>query len=208
MEPVSTAITRPGVRARHQARRQQAQRELLDSLEARLRGAPFASLSVEHITAGTSISRTNFYRYFPDTRSLLLRLFADVVDELTAAASPWLVGEAGLGGRSALEASLRAVCEVYRRHGPLFAAVSDAAVVDAEVGRQYRAAIDGFAAAVASRITQEQQAGRARAFEPIGVSSALLALNERHLSWSLSVADTGNDPSPEIVEIWMAVVYG
>jgi hypothetical protein len=76
------------------------------------------------------------------------------------------------------------------------------------VGRQYRAAIDGFAAAVASRITQEQQAGRARAFEPIGVSSALLALNERHLSWSLSVADTGNDPSPEIVEIWMAVVYG
>src|SRR4051812_32460110 len=56
-------------------------------------GSTYADLNVERIAKAAGISRTAFYFYFADKRDLLMRLAADVTEQLYAQADIWFSGE-------------------------------------------------------------------------------------------------------------------
>src|SRR3954447_7442312 len=57
-------------------------------------GSSYADLNVERIATRAGISRTAFYFYFRDKRELLMRLTAEVNQQLYAEADTWFSGDA------------------------------------------------------------------------------------------------------------------
>src|SRR4051794_9834961 len=83
------AISRPT------GKRQATEAAVLRATEDLLaEGSSYAELNVEKIATRAGISRTAFYFYFRDKRELLMRLTAEVNQQLYAEADRWFSGEA------------------------------------------------------------------------------------------------------------------
>src|SRR3954466_5198831 len=99
-------------------RRQAIEAAVLRATEELLAdGSSYADLNVERIATASGISRTAFYFYFRDKRELLMRLTADVNDQLYAEADRWFKGDA-----TSLEAIGR-IAALYSEHGALLRAI-------------------------------------------------------------------------------------
>ena len=86
------------------------------------RARSYAELNVERIAKAAGISRTAFYFYFRDKRDLLMRLAADVTEQLYAQADIWFSGERRpRAARSARRS--RSIAELYHEHGVLIRAI-------------------------------------------------------------------------------------
>jgi AcrR family transcriptional regulator len=85
MTPASAALRR-----RVRERRTTAERTILDATEALLTDREFRDLTVEDVMASTGLTRTSFYRYFPDLEAVLLRWLSDLGDDLRRTADSWL----------------------------------------------------------------------------------------------------------------------
>lgn len=142
-----------------EARREKLLARLGDAVEALLReGSSYADLAVERITSRASVSRTTFYDYFGDKRTLLLSLAERATADLTEAANRWRATQRDLG-----EQQLREVFRIFLRANkerPLLAALTEAATYDAEVGAVWRAHQDALIALIEARLEEEQRAGR------------------------------------------------
>ena len=73
------------------------------------------------------LTRTAFYRYFPDLESVLLRLVEDIADELERRRPPDGSTPTPPTDETALVDAGRGLAETYRTHGRLLAAFADAA---------------------------------------------------------------------------------
>jgi AcrR family transcriptional regulator len=117
------AATRPRNRTAAQERRAATERAILAATEQLLEKRPFRDLTIEDVMVKAGLSRTAFYRYFPDLESVVVRLMGQLVDGLHAASAGWLKSE---DPASQLHASLREFAAVYRDHGRLMQAFNDA----------------------------------------------------------------------------------
>ena len=106
------SIGTPTTPARRRRRSpESAEREILEAAESFLAERPFRDLSVDEVMARTTLSRPSFYVYFRDRHHLLVRLVEGIGRELFDGANIWLAGDGDP------RASLRAVADVYVRHG-------------------------------------------------------------------------------------------
>jgi AcrR family transcriptional regulator len=195
---------------RRRRRRQDSEQEILEAAERLLRERPFRELTVDDLMAATSQSRTAFYRHFTDRQDLLVRLVRDLNEELWEMSAGWLQGSGDplVEGRQALER----LAGVYAAHGPLLAAIAEAASHDADLEGVYRGLVNGFVDATAARIRRDAAAGRTSLAHPDHVAAALVWMTERHLAATfgrVGASDAERSAALEtLFTIWMRTLYG
>jgi AcrR family transcriptional regulator len=190
-------------------KRQAIEADVLLAAEALLgEGASWASLSIERIATRAGISRTAFYFYFADKRELLMRLAADVADQLYNEAGTWWSGSGE--GPDQLTEALGKIAALYRAHGPLVCAIVEVSASDPPVGVFWRDLVGRFVAASAERIAAEQAAGRAdAALDPTATAFALVWMTERSFHQMLVQEDPvpASDLVAALARVWRATVY-
>ena len=151
-------------------------------------GSSYAELNVEKIATAAGISRTAFYFYFRDKRELLMRLTADVNDQLYAEADRWFTGDA------APQETMTRIAALYEEHAPLLRAIVEVSTYDEEVATFWRALIGRFVEATEKRVGSRatafalvwmtersfyQQLVQGRPLDPGELVSALAGIWER-----------------------------
>ena len=68
-------------RSANRRRRDEARQQIVEAARRELKVKPFRELTVDELMEGTGLSRTAFYRYFPDRESVLV----DLLEEAWAA---------------------------------------------------------------------------------------------------------------------------
>ena len=116
-------------------------------------GHSYADLNVERIATRAGIGRTAFYFYFRDKRELLMRLTADVSDQLYEVAAGWFSGE-----EDEVEPALRRIGDLYRDHAALLRAIVEVSTYDEEVARFWRGLVARFVEASRARVGDEATA--------------------------------------------------
>lgn len=141
----------------------------------------WSELTVDTVARAAGLSRTAFYRFFPDLGTVLVRLLADVSDEI--ARSGVAFWEAPVGSADALRAAAAGAAAAFRQHHALLRALADASSTDDELDRAYRRAVGRFVAATETRIRRDQVAGELSTdLDPTETARALVWGTERYLS--------------------------
>jgi AcrR family transcriptional regulator len=175
------AMVRTRVERRTAVRRRRAaiEQAILDATEALLTDRAFRDLSVEDVMARAGLTRTAFYRYFPDLEAVLLRQLLSAQGELRHAADLWLNKD--VDPREGLFAAATALAEVFFRHGRLLLALADASAGSPDIEAAWRTAIQSFVAPVQARIEGLSREGLCQISDPAQTAIALVWMNERYL---------------------------
>jgi AcrR family transcriptional regulator len=176
MRLVSTAAQR----TRHREQRESTRRQILAAAESFLRGRPYRELSVDVVMAETGLTRTAFYRHFDDITDLVLRLFADVGEELGAIAQRWAAA-AGAEVPGPAHEGLAGVVDFFVRHGPLMRAIAEAAATDEQIERAYRGSIDVLVDLTAGTLERMARERQLRVPHPRALARAMTLMNEAYL---------------------------
>ncbi|HWT92473.1 MAG TPA: TetR/AcrR family transcriptional regulator [Solirubrobacteraceae bacterium] len=201
--------TRPDVRKRHAEQREQTRRRILDVARGLLEDRPWSEVSIDEVTKGADLTRTAFYRHFPDQRALLMALVEDVGLQLDVIADPWVLTDGDPAEQ--VHAALADLAAVYQQHGRLLRAIADAATQDREVAQMYTALGARLSKAAADRIRHEVEHGRSKVADPDEVAAALVWMNERYLLDRFGRAPIASDPDRAalaLTEVWVRTVYG
>lgn len=205
---VAAVTTRPDVRRRHRERRLQTRQRILDVTRELLEDRPWSDVSIDEITRRAELTRTAFYRHFPNRRALLLALLDELGVRLDLVADPW---ERGEGDRTEqLQRALHELVDLFHRHGRLLRAIADVAANDGEVATTYADLGARLSASAAARIALDVAEGRSAVADPAEVAAALVWMNERYL-----LERFGRPPlaDPErtaaaLGEVWERTIYG
>lgn len=165
----------PALRRRARERRGAAEQAILDATEALLVDHDFRDLTVEEVMASTGLSRTTFYRYFPDLDAVLLRRFGQIGGELGQAADSWLQDP-----RTGLEAGFEFVTMV-KDHARLLLAFDQAAGTGTEIGETWRAFVRDITDRCAEFVVRLREEGSCDIAEPHETARALVAMTIRYL---------------------------
>jgi AcrR family transcriptional regulator len=195
-------------RQEHRRRRADTEQRILEVATELLAVRRFNDLCVDDVTSRTTISRTAFYRYFPDLHAVLIRLLGDVSEHLFAMSERWLASEGDPA--ETLRAALAGVADVYQQHGGVLRAVADAATQDDEIDTAYQDVVQAFVSAVATRIRRDEQEGRTHGLDPDETARALVWMIERYLVETYGRAQS--HPAEKVIDtlhaIWKRTLYG
>jgi TetR/AcrR family transcriptional regulator, ethionamide resistance regulator len=198
-------MTQPNaaLRKRVRERRLAAERTILDTIEALLADREFRELTVEDVMASTGLTRTSFYRYFPDLESVLLRRLSELSDELRRTADSWLQDPS-----TGLEAGIEFVT-VYAEHGRLLLAFEQAAGAGTEIDAAWRGVIEAFTDRYAEFITELCRQKFCTIEHPEQTARALVGMTERYL-----IETYGRGPAVEVTvaaatlaDIWQRTLF-
>jgi len=158
-----SSLVMPSVTRRRSAgrdvRRDEVRARLLEVIERLLGdGETFTEISVERMVAETGMARSTFYVYFTDKGDLLRAWFAEISDELRAAAKGWWELRPPFGFHD-VRAALNTIVAAYRPHTPLMAAVYDTAAYDPSVRALVMAMMAENTAGLRSHVRRGQSAG-------------------------------------------------
>lgn len=153
-----------------------ARERIVEAATELVRERSFAELTVGEVMDRAGLERTIFYRHFENVGAMLLAAAREAIEELYAAQLQLADGRGGLAPGAVREA-LAVPVRVYREHGPLLRAVSEA------VSSGQLVAIDGEAI---RRRFDELVAGALRdagagVADPDETARALNLLNESYL---------------------------
>ena len=188
-------------RAAAQQRRAATERAILDATESLLETRPFRDLTVEDVMEVAGLGRTAFYRYFPDLESVVLRHMAGIADELFVASEDWLAAEDPEA--QLVDSGLR-IAAVYRDHGRVMQAFSDAAGAGRDVHQAWRAVLDSLIEPGVEHLDVLIAQGRAECERPAETIRALSVLIDRYLLdiYGRSSAVDIAEPVAVLSEIW------
>lgn len=195
---------RPGPR---QARREATTRTIMDAVETLLANRPYGDLRVEDVMAESGLTRTAFYRYFPDLESVLLALLETVRAEITEAANLWL--QLDTDPDEGIHQAATGLARVWSRHRALLLAFSDAATSGSRVQEAWHELIDAFRAPVVRRFDDLIRRGRTSMTNPAETARALVWMNERYLfeTFARNRDVTVDEAAATIGEIWRRVLF-
>src|SRR3954462_11054287 len=109
-------------------------------------GSSYADLNVERIATAAGISRTAFYFYFRDKRELLMRLTAEVNQQLYAEAERWSPADAPPAE------TMSRIAALYEEHGALLRAIVEVSTYDEAIAGFWRSLIGRFVEATEGRV--------------------------------------------------------
>ncbi len=168
---------------------------------------PFRDLTVNGLMSETSAGRSAFYRYFQDPYDLVEHLLRGLEADILEVAAPWFHD---LGDPlPLLKQSLGGLVNLCYARGPILKAVSDAAVSDERLEKEWYRFLEKFDDAVTARIEQQQKLSLIASFDarPVAIAlnrmdAALLieAFGSRPRSRSQPVLDA-------LTRIWISTLY-
>jgi AcrR family transcriptional regulator len=202
MPTVATAAQR----TRHREHRESTRHEILVAAERFLRERPYRDLSVDVVMAQTGLTRTAFYRHFDDVTALVLRLFADVSEELHAIAQRW-AGSAGADAPGPALEGLAGVVDFFVRHGPLMRAISEAAATDEQIERAYRGSLEKLIKLTAETLERMVRERQLNVPDPHALARAMTLMNEAYLLEEFGRAPQGDrDVALATLEtVWLGI---
>ena len=186
------------------------EQRILEAFEKVLAERPFRDLTVEEVMVNAGMSRTAFYRFFPDLEAILLRAVTNIADELFAGASKWLDAPVEEASEGALDEAGADLVATYQKHGPMLRAFADAAPTAPHIESAWRAAVESFVEPVARRIPDLNRVGSASVRHPEETARALVWMTDRYL---LETYRPGPDTVPTktavetLVAIWRRTIF-
>jgi TetR/AcrR family transcriptional regulator, ethionamide resistance regulator len=194
--------TRTRTRTAAHERRAATERAILQATEQLLEQLPFRDLTVEDVMSKAGLTRTAFYRYFPDLESVVVRLMGQLVDELHAASAQWFASN---DPAAQLHVSLRQFAAVYRDHGRLMQAFYDAAGAGPDLKELWGTTISELIAPVEAHTRSLMAAGQVDVEYPVETIRALSVLTDRYLLDVYWKYDTVPPERPAAVleQIWL-----
>jgi TetR/AcrR family transcriptional regulator, ethionamide resistance regulator len=195
--------TSAALRKRVRERRVAAERAILDATEALLASREFRDLTVEDVMASTALTRTSFYRYFPDLEAVLLRLLSELGDELRRTADSWLQDPS-----TGLEAGIEFVT-LYKVHGRLLLAFEQAAGAGTEIDAAWRSVIEAFTHSYTHFVTDLCRQGLSSITQPEQTARALVGMTERYLleTYGRGPAVDVGVAAATLAEIWQRTLF-
>jgi TetR/AcrR family transcriptional regulator, ethionamide resistance regulator len=182
-------------RSANRRRRNETREQILEAARRELKTKPFRELTVDDLMQGTGMSRTAFYRFFPDREAVLLDLLEDVWGSLAGARD-----REGAGADVGPD-SVAALRELLAENRGLLKAVADATASDEEVERSYRAFMrDYWIDDLTDRIRKAQERGLAQGLAPELAGEALGWMAERMVTQTL-----GREPD-EVLDTILAIL--
>jgi AcrR family transcriptional regulator len=196
--PASAALRR-----RIRERRTTAERTILDATETLLADREFRDLTVEDVMASTGLTRTSFYRYFPDLEAVLLRWLSDLGGELRATADSWLADPS-----TGLETGVEFVT-LYREHGRLLLAFEQASGVGTEIDEAWGSVLRAFTDRYAEFIAELCRRGLSTIERPEQTARALVGMTERYLldTYGRGPAVDVDVAAATLAEIWQRTLF-
>jgi len=179
----------------------------MDALEQLLGSRSYQDVRVEDLMAAAGLTRTAFYRYFPDLESVLLAWIEILHAELAVAADRFLSFDvdpvAGL-----LEANT-GLAEVWLRHRRLLRGIFDAATTGSRVQQAWHDLVESFFAPVEQRLDDLARQGRSSLVNRAETARALVWMNERYLFESLAgdLAVPVDTAAATLTDIWRRVLF-
>ena len=168
-------------RSANRRRREEARQRILDATRQILQDKPFRDLTVDELMSASGLSRTGFYRYFPDREAVLLDLLEEVFGELADARDAELVG-ADFDDAS----SMGRLTELLAANQAVLKAITDAAPGDEDLDRAYRAFMHSYwIDDLTARIVEAQRHGLGAGLDPGLAGEALGWMVERMVTQSL-----------------------
>lgn len=185
-------------------RRGETEAQILDAAAAFLEAHPFRDLSAEALMASAGLTRTAFYRYFPDLASLVLRLYERARLDTADALAIWLAEEHA--PHEAIVRSIEAAARAYRKNGRVLKAVAEAAAFDPEVDAAYAEGAEAFIAAIEAKLPPCLAATPGAHQE---TARALFWMTERYFARELACAEEGRLARglEALTRIWLAAIY-
>ena len=186
-----------------------AEREILDAAARFLETNEFRDLTVDAVMQGTGMRRSAFYNYFNGRSGLVLRLVAQIEDEMLAASRLWL--DDTDDSITSLELALDASIDVWARNGHVLRALHAASYHDDDVLQYYRyGLVQTFIDLVAKKLRAERRAERSSVPNPEGRRP-----RTHHDEHRRPVGGDGRPPGKNPAAVhrtlqfaWLHVIYG
>lgn len=184
------------------ARRTAVERAILDAAETLLAEGSFHALTVEDVMKTAGLTRTAFYRYFPDLEAVLLRRMSELHAELVEAANLWLDLDAD--PKDTILGANRGLAEIYSQHGRVLLAFADAAGRGPEIEQAWHLTIDSFVAPVLARMDDLRAKGLTELPNAAETARALVWMTERYL---LEAFGRGRVSDVDVVAETLATIW-
>lgn len=191
-----------------QIRRAANRQTIMNSVETLLDRFPYDDLRIEDVMREAGLTRTAFYRYFPDLESVLLAWLDIVRVEFGEAANQWLALD--VDPDAGILAATTGLAEVWSRHRKLLKAMMDAATSGSRIQATWREMVESFFEPVELRFADLARRGRMSVAHPEETARALVWMCERYLSETftrdldVSVKMAG----ATLADIWRRVALG
>jgi AcrR family transcriptional regulator len=160
---------------RHGDHREQA---ILDATRTLLADAPFSDLTVEQIATAAGVARSSLYFYFADKAQILLVLYSDVLEEMSAELERWFADPAK-HAEPWSRASITAAVTVARRNANVVCAALASRGAHPEIDQALSMYFDRAVERGTLLIERERAAGLA---PPTGPSAHALARALMHMT--------------------------
>ncbi len=179
----------------------------MDAVEALLAERAWSDLRVEDVMSAAGLTRTAFYRYFPDLEAVLLALLASVRAELADAANRWLLLDAD-PYEGIIEANT-ALARVWSQHRAVLAAFSDAATSGSRIQKAWHQMVDSFLEPVEKRFADLTRRRLISLEHPSETARALVWMNERYLfeTFARGRAVSVEDAGATLSQVWSRVLF-
>jgi AcrR family transcriptional regulator len=198
MTPASTAL-----RKRARERRSNAERMILEATEALLAHREFRDLTVEDVMVTTGLTRTSFYRYFPDLEAVLLRQLSDLGEDLRRSADSWLQDPT-----AGLETGVEFVT-LFRDHGRMLLAFEQASGAGIEIDQAWRSVIHELTDSYTEFIAELCRQRVCSIDRPEQTARALVGMTERYLldTYGRGPAVDVEVAAATLAEIWQRTLF-
>ena len=185
---------------------------IIASVAALIEEQGVVGISASDVMRRARISRTAFYRHFPDVYAVVAEILEGITLELQEQSGGWITIPGSVGSPAVIYPNLLGYARAYVKHGRLMAALQDAASVDNRVYSIWWDDLIGpYVDATAAAIRRDQAAGVIRAdLDPEATASALILMGER-VSYHLLGRHRRGEPEDFariMSPIWAASLFG
>lgn len=189
-------------------KREATRRAIMDALEALLATGSYQDVRVEDVMAAAGLTRTAFYRYFPDLESVLLALTEVIGEEFGEAANLWLLALDADADEGLLPA-MSGLAAVWGRHAGLLRGIYDAATTGSRVQASWRQLVESFLKPVKARLDDLGRQRRISLDNTQETARALVWMTERYFFETIA-RDAKVSPdvaASTLTEIWHRVLF-
>jgi AcrR family transcriptional regulator len=166
-----------------------------------------SEVTIADIMDAVGLSRTAFYRYFPDVNSVLVRLLRHVQSEFVGT---WLEAPDDADFTEVLRADATANVERFARNGAILRACLDARTTAPELYAAWLQVVEDVVHRAATRIEGLNRRGVTQVQSPIETARALVTFTIYYVSEGLPRVAPGDRAAlrDTLAAVWFRTIFG